>query len=258
MTSPPNTSPGTNPGSNDVQRAVSRLNPTKMAASAAGAVLAAVVLSKFGVAGTLTGAALGSVVSTVGTEVNEHYLSRSSRRLQELRAAQRRSGRARPGTAEAPGAAGTAEAPGTAGAAGADASEPSVSPGWQRPAWMSWKALAALGVGGFLIAMLAITGFELAVGKPLAGVVGNQVSSGRSTTFGEVARGDGGQERSTTPTPSVGTDSTSPTAGSTVPGSTVPGSTATTVPATSTTAPGLQQSPATTAPPSATTRPAGG
>jgi len=44
-------------GSNDAQRPVPRLNPAKMAASAAGAVLAAVVLSKFGVAGTLTGAA---------------------------------------------------------------------------------------------------------------------------------------------------------------------------------------------------------
>jgi hypothetical protein len=253
MTSSPNTSPGTNPGPNDAQRPVPRLNPTKMVASAAGAVLAAVVLSKFGVAGTLTGAALGSVVSTVGTEVNEHYLGRSSRRLQELRAAQRRSGRARPGTAEASGAAGAA------GATETDASEPSALPGWQRPAWMSWRALAALGVGGFLIAMLAITGLELAVGKPLAGVVGNQVSSGRSTTFGEVARGDGGQrERSNTPTSSVDTDSTSQITGSTVPGSTVPGSTGATVPATSSTAPGLQQPPATTAPPSATTRPAGG
>jgi hypothetical protein len=231
---------------NDAQRPVPRLNPTKMAASAAGAVLAAVVLSKFGVAGTLTGAALGSVVSTLGTELNEHYLSKSSRRLQELRAVQRRSGRARPGTAEAAETAGTAEA---------DASEPSASasPGWQRPAWMSWKALAALGVGGFLIAMLAITGLEL------AGVIDNQVSSGRSTTFGEVARGDGGQrERSNTPTSSVDTNSTSQTTGSTVPGSTVPGSTGATVPATSSTAPGLQQPPATTAPPSATTQPAGG
>jgi hypothetical protein len=43
-----------------------------------------------------------------------------------------------------------------------------------------------------------------------------------------------------------------------VPGSTVPGSTGATVPATSTTAPGLQQPPATTAPPSATTQPSSG
>jgi hypothetical protein len=182
-------------------------------------------------------------------------------RSPERGAAQVRSGRARPGTAEAPEAAGTAGAAEAAEAAEADASEPSASasPGWQRPAWMSWKALAALGVGGFLIAMLAITGLELAVGQPLAGVIDNQVSSGRSTTFGEVARGDGGQrERSNTPTSSVDTNSTSQTTGSTVPGSTVPGSTGATVPATSSTAPGLQQPPATTAPPSATTQPAGG
>src|SRR5512132_18999 len=100
------------------------LDLTKLIASAVGAVLAAIVLSKFGVAGTLMGAALGSMVSTVGTELNQHYISKSSRRLQELRAAQRRSGRAQ---------------------AGADAAEPSApaAPDWQRPAWMSWKALAA-------------------------------------------------------------------------------------------------------------------
>jgi hypothetical protein len=211
------------------------LDLTKLIASAAGSVLAAIVLSKFGVAGTLTGAALGSVVSTVGTELNQHYLSKSSRRLQELRAAQRRSG----GVLAS---ADTAETPATPAA-----------PDRQRPAWMSWKALAALGVGGFLVAMLAITGFELAVGKPLAGLFGNQVGGGRSTTFGEVARGGGDQrERSTTPTPSVDTESTTSTSQPSA-----PASTATTLPGTSTTAPGLQQPPGTTASPSATTRPGG-
>jgi uncharacterized protein YcfJ len=216
------------------------LDLTKLIASAVGSVLAAVVLSKFGVAGTLTGAALGSVVSTVGTELNQHYLSKSSRRLQELRAAQRRSGRAQAGAEPA-------EEP----------VEPSAppAPDRQRPAWMSWKALAALGVGGFLVAMLAITGFELAVGKPLAGLFGNQVGGGRSTTFSEVARGGGDQrERSTTPTPSVDTESTTSTSTSQP---SAPTSTGTTLPGTSTTAPGLQQPPGTTAPPSATTRSGG-
>jgi hypothetical protein len=118
---------------------------------------------------------------------------------------------------------------------------------------MSWKALAILGVGGFLVAMLVITGVELVVGKPLAGLFGNEVSGGRSTTFGEVARGGGDQrERSTTPTPSAGTDSTTSTSQPSA-----PTSTGTTLPGTSTTAPGLQQPPGTTATPSATTLPGG-
>ena len=213
------------------------LDLTKLIASAVGSVLAAIVLSRFGVAGTLTGAALGSVVSTVGTELNQHYISKSSRRLQELRAAQRRQGRAEAGADAEP----SAPAPAPA------------APDRQRPAWMSWKALAALGVGGFLVAMLVITGVELVVGKPLAGLFGNEVSGGRSTTFGEVARGGGDQrERSTTPTPSAGTDSTTSTSQPSA-----PTSTGTTLPGTSTTAPGLQQPPGTTAPPSATTLPGG-
>jgi hypothetical protein len=231
---------------------VPRLDPTKLVATAIGSVLAAVVLSKFGVAGTIMGAALGSVVSTIGTEINEHYLSRSSRRLRELRAAQRRAVQARAGAD-----AGQAQAGADAGQApaGPDAGQApaSASAGWQRPAWLSWKALAAVGIGGFLIAMLVITAFELAVGEPLAGLVGNQVTSGRSTTFGEVARGDGGRrERSEVPTSTVETDSTSQSTASSTSG------TSTTVPATSTTAPVVQQPPATTGQPSATTRRPGG
>src|ERR1700734_3459933 len=42
---------------------------------------AAVAASFLGVAGTLLGAALGSVFSTMGTEIYKHYLQRSEERL---------------------------------------------------------------------------------------------------------------------------------------------------------------------------------
>jgi hypothetical protein len=190
-----------------------RLDLVRLVASTAGAVLAAVVLSRFGVAGTISGAALGSLIASIGTEVNQHYLSRSSRHLRELAAARRRAGRP--------------DAPAAAPA----------RPAWRLPGWLHWKALAALGVAGFVVAMLVITGFELAAGRPLAGVVGGeQGGGGRSTTVGELTGSGAAEDRREAPPSSAGTDSTSAT---TAPE--LPGATTTTVP-TPTTAPGAQPS----------------
>jgi hypothetical protein len=194
------------------------INVTKIVASAVGSVLAAVVLSKFGVAGTLTGAILGSVVSTIGAQVNEHYIDRSSDRLRRRIAGQ-------------PGQGGTREIADAEPAAPAAPAEP--APGRQLPAWLgwtrwlSWKRVALLGAGGFLAAMLVITGLELAAGRPLADLVGGG-HSGRSTTIGQVT---GGGTRATTPSSTIGTatttgDSETSTTGAesttTVPVTTVP------------------------------------
>jgi hypothetical protein len=202
------------------------INVTKIAASAVGSVLAAVVLSKFGVAGTLTGAILGSVVSTIGTQVNEHYLDRSRDRLRRLRAGQG----------------------GTREIADAEPAEP--SPGRQPPAWLgwtrwlSWKRVALLGAGGFLAAMLAITGVELAAGRTLADLVGGG-HSGRSTTLGQVT-GGGTTRAPTTTSSTVATESTTAGESSTSEAPT------TTVPAT-TVAPGQGPTTQTTTAPTQTT-----
>ena len=57
------------------------LSAAQVIASVLATLTAAVAASFLGVAGTLVGAAVGSVVSTMGTEIYKHYLQRSEERL---------------------------------------------------------------------------------------------------------------------------------------------------------------------------------
>ena len=57
------------------------LSAAQVIASVLATLSAAVAASFLGVAGTLVGAAVGSVVSTMGTEIYKHYLQRSEERL---------------------------------------------------------------------------------------------------------------------------------------------------------------------------------
>ncbi len=57
------------------------LSGSQLVASVLATLSAAIAASYLGVAGTLVGAAVGSVVSTVGNEVYKHYLIRSQERL---------------------------------------------------------------------------------------------------------------------------------------------------------------------------------
>src|SRR4051794_41886052 len=57
------------------------LSPVQIAAGALAAVSSAVLLSFFGVAGTLTGAALASVISTVGASLYSTSLNKTNERL---------------------------------------------------------------------------------------------------------------------------------------------------------------------------------
>ena len=57
------------------------LSAAQVIASVLATLSAAVAASFLGVAGTLVGAALGSLVSTMGTEIYKHYLQRSEERL---------------------------------------------------------------------------------------------------------------------------------------------------------------------------------
>lgn len=62
-----------------------KLSPVQITASALASVSAAVVASYFGVAGTLLGAALASVVATAGSAIYGHSLQRTGRRLAKVR-----------------------------------------------------------------------------------------------------------------------------------------------------------------------------
>jgi len=97
-----------------------------------------------------------------------------------------------------------------------------------QPRWMSWRVLATSVGLVFVLALLAVTVVELAVGKPLASVVGSS-QSGSGTTLSNL----GSPPTTTTLPPATTVPTTTPTSG---PGATT---TSTTVPPASTTTTGV-------------------
>jgi hypothetical protein len=181
------------------------LSTAQIGAGAAASVTSALAASFFGVAGTLIGAAVGSVVSTVASAIYAHSLRRAADRARVTREVV-----IRRATGAIPAAVPTVPAARTAG-------EPPVAPepqpaggGGQRPWWRS-RPVAAAGValGAFLLAVGAITASELALGRSASG--------GNGTTVSRALSGSSGTSR---PTPSAPTTATtSPTASPTAPAS---------------------------------------
>jgi hypothetical protein len=82
------------------------LSAAQVIASVLATLSAAVAASFLGVAGTLVGAAVGSLVSTMGTEIYKHYLQRSEERLRSAgQVLYHSAARTRTGTTDAPAAA---------------------------------------------------------------------------------------------------------------------------------------------------------
>ena len=174
----------------------------QVSASALAAVSSAVLLSTVGVAGTLIGAAVGSVVATVGNAVYAHYLSVSRARVAAAQAAAlERVTRARSG----------------ASAVWADSrrNDPDHGPtttlreeqahdeldraeheldevAGEAPAasWrdafvdLPWKRIAAVAGGIFVVAMLVIVSFELLTGRAVSTYTGGSDSGGRTSIPG--------------------------------------------------------------------------
>jgi hypothetical protein len=144
------------------------LSPVQIAAGALAAVSSAVLLSFFGVAGTLTGAALASVISTVGASLYSTSLNKTNERL-------RRALTTRP--AAEPVAA--AEAATQVLPAHLD---PRRAPAkGRRP---RWSRVAVYAVAVFVVAMGIVTGIELISQKPVSALVGHSSSTG--TTLSEL------------------------------------------------------------------------
>jgi len=156
----------------------------KTIAGVLAAVSAAVLGSFLGVAGTLVGAALASVIGTIGTEVYQRSIHKGARKLQSS-------------FVTAPAAVGT---PSVAAARDEVPSEP------EPPHAIRWGRVAAVAGAVFVLAIGTLTAFELISGKSAADAVGNKSSS--STTIGSVLSGN---HKATTPTP-VPSGSATPTA----------------------------------------------
>jgi hypothetical protein len=236
------------------------LSATQLVAGGLATSTAAVVSSYLGVAGTIIGAGVMSIVTTVGGAVYQHYLDRGKERyatltvLREGRAAApadspgETAGEPEKTTADQP-AETAAEGNGTEGdKAGADGKGIAAA---ERPLQrVRWYVVAGTAVAIFAVVMGGITLVESVTNRPISAMVGDPGE--RGTSLGQTF-GDGGSEpanRPVTPTtsPSVSPgESTAPgpapTSGGPVP---PPASLAPTSPPT-TTAPPTQ--PPTLAPP---------
>jgi hypothetical protein len=186
------------------------LDAAKVIAGTLAAVSAAVLASMLGVAGTLVGAAVASLVGTVGQELYAQSLKRGYRKLRDPTG--RRSGvsSAPPGAvptgdADSPDRAWTTDVRPTATRADTPAAGAvHVPTGADRPsARPRWRRIALAAVAAFAFAMLAVSAFELLSGRALAGMMGDDGAG--STTISSVVDGRDGSAATPAPTTSPST-----------------------------------------------------
>ena len=226
------------------ERARLEINVVQVAASALAAITSAVLLSTVGVAGTIIGAAIGSVCATAGSALYSYSIRASRERVARAQAAAfARMQAARAGMFTRPMDRPDADQPGT---------PDEVLPGAAKepPAWrealgrLPWKRLALIAVGVFVLVMILIVSFELITGRAVSQYTGGTKQGGAGTSI----PGWGGTSKpSHTPTPTP-TPSSSPSQPTT---SVTPSSGASTSPSPTATA----TTPAPSAPPTPTPTP---
>lgn len=156
----------------------------KTIAGTLAAVSAAVVGSFLGVAGTLIGAAVASLIGSVGTELYARFINRGSKKIVSTFV-----------TAPA--------AVGTPAVVAAEDELPSEEPVVGEPPArkdVRWGRIAAMAGALFVLAMGSLTAFELLTGKSVPAAVGHTTSS--TTTIGSAFNGDNGTEEKVKPAPS--------------------------------------------------------
>jgi hypothetical protein len=141
------------------------LSPVQIAAGALAAVSSAVVASLFGMAGTLIGAAVASVISTVSAALYGESLRRTNERLRQARSRGTGQGGAPAGEPDA-----TRVLPARL--------DPSRAPVRWRP---RWSRMAAGAVAVFAVAMGIVTGVEVIGQQPVSALVGDSSTSGTTT-----------------------------------------------------------------------------
>lgn len=161
------------------------INWAQTIGGALAAVSSAVLLSTLGVAGTIIGAAAGSIVVTVGSAVYTHSLAVSKERVAAARvAALEAARRSRTSTGSSWTTGGATRPSAQSEPQAADAS------GAQRPglstlsAGLPWGRIAAAAVAVFVLAMGAIFTFELATGQALSRTTGGSGADAPRTSFG--------------------------------------------------------------------------
>jgi hypothetical protein len=168
-------------------------------AGALAAVSSAVLLSTLGAAGTIIGAAIGSVVATVGGALYRQGLATSRRTIAKAQAAARdkvgiaqaevrRAGRTGGTVAQESHLEHADERLGQAHAKlDALASEVAPMPWKERLRLLPWTRIALVAAGFFVVAILIITAFELIAGRSVSSITGGSSDNGR-TTITDVGR----------------------------------------------------------------------
>ncbi len=153
-----------------------QINWTNSVGAALAAVSSALVLSTFGVAGTLIGAAVGSLCISVGGAFYAHSMQVAKERMESARVAAARQ-RVRRNPAAVPNAVRQLE-PGAD--PGVSTEEPRV---WALEE-LPWKRIVAATLALFLITMALIVAFELTVGRPVSSITGNNDPDRRTSIPG--------------------------------------------------------------------------
>lgn len=228
----------------DIEKTEKQGRIVQVLAAALAAVTAALLGSTIGVAGTVLGAGLASVITTLGGELYLRSLQRTRDAAVKAREVLTVPGRRRvldPAEQE------------TVRLTPPDGEEEGEKP--ERKFKPRWAVIAGVSVAAFAVAILAIAGFEGATGKTFGG--------GEGTTIGKIIGGGQAQEqreKQDTPpaTPSETPDDQPETTPTTTPTTPPPTTTPpTTTPTAPTTTPSTTQAPPTTpsAPSSAPTTP---
>lgn len=198
------------------ERIWSGIDVAKVIAGTLAAVTAAVCASVLGVAGTLIGAGVASLIGTIGQELYARSLTRGYRRLRDTRtgAVPHPASAATPGTVSASASmkdttvgsrptsasglrstAARAEVPAGSTQHLRTAARPV---GVQRVRKPWWQRIALATLAAFVLAMIAVSAVELLSGSSLASMFGRQSAGG--TTISSVVDGPKRPE-ATTPAP---------------------------------------------------------
>lgn len=187
------------------ERTKLQLDWIKVLGAALAAMSSAVLLSTLGAAGTIIGAALGSVVITAGGSVYSHYLALSrervaraqaaaSRRVSDARTQLRRAATdldeaGKPSDATGPLAKAQHDLHGAA--TGLREVEQPPRPSYREALkGLPWKRIALAAAGVFLVAMAVITVFELVTGRAVSSYTGGSEKGARTSITGLVRGGE--------------------------------------------------------------------
>ncbi len=160
-----------------------QINWVNSAGGALGAVSSAILLSSLGAAGTLVGAALGSLCITVGGAVYSHYLTMTKERVTSQALAARRPGRVRePVPAGAGAVAQSEDRWRTEDPDHTDRADEERSVGQLLPG-LPWKQILAISAAFFGIAMVLIVAFELSTGRAVSTYTGGTSNTSVGTSI---------------------------------------------------------------------------